>query len=126
MLVVRKVQSHLLSPCFWPYFLLRISGRQRRTLRGTPRPRRLFRLVTGSVQHADWRLPQVAHTILLLLVEVRLRPVSSPRIISVFVVVGPGGYVAAIKAAQLGLKVLSAFCLRTISDSILIHGHVSP
>ncbi len=78
LLVVRKVQSHLLSPCFWPYFLLRTFGRQCRTLRGTPR----------------------------LLVEVRLPPVSSPQIMSVFVVVGPGGYVAAIKAAQLGLKVL--------------------
>ena len=106
LLVVRKVQSHILSPCFWPYFLLRTSGRQRRTLRGTPRPRRLLRLVSGGVQHTDWRLPQVVHTILLLLVEVRLRPVSSPQIMSVFVVVGPGGYVAAIKAAQLGLKVL--------------------
>ncbi len=52
---------------------------------------------------------------------------SSPHIEylnwSVIVIAGPGGYVAAIKAAQLGLKVRSAYFyyLRPFSDPNLIH-----
>lgn len=72
--------SCLSLPTPLPRFSLRTYGRQRRTLRDTPRPPWLFRPAAGSVQHADWLLLQAAHMMLLLLVEVRAVIISSSQI----------------------------------------------
>jgi hypothetical protein len=79
MLVVRKASKSVRGPLFYPPFSLPTSGRQRRTLRGTPRPPWHFRLAAGSIQHADWQLLQAAHTMLLLLAEVRAGIISSTQ-----------------------------------------------
>jgi hypothetical protein len=111
MLVVRNAPKYVRAPVHHPPVCALIYStldRQRHASRITPRPRP-FRLAAGSTQYVDWRHP-LANTMPLSSVEVCPCPyhLLNKTVCLPAFSAGPGGYVAAIKAAQLGLKVRSA------------------